>query len=424
MGSTLPGRRGVFRLPLASGVTPLRLLYSILVLVLLPSALAAQGRRERSRDLGIPLEGTTGPLNAITDVPGVTVGHATVIRGSGPLRVGEGPVRTGVTAVFPRGRGDLEPVFAGWFSLNGNGEMTGTAWLDDYALMLYPVTITNTNSVGVVRDAVIEWGRTRVPGVFNCCLPVVAETWDGDLSDIYGFHIRKEHVFAAFDSAKAGPVPEGNVGGGTGMQCLGFKGGIGTASRRLDPKLGGFTVGVLVQCNFGRRRQLRIAGVPVGQEIADLEPCYDTSRPLNQEQAPMRCPGARPSAAQEHGSIIVVIATDAPLLPHQLRRVARRAALGIGRMGGIAGSSSGDLFLAFSTTLTGSSDRGPVTAVRMLQDERIDPVYQATVEATEEAIVNALLAAQTMTGADDLKVPALPHDRLRAILKKYGRLPR
>ncbi len=402
-------------------MTPSRLLCSILALALLVAPLAGQSRPERSRDLGIPLEGTTGPLNAITDVPGVTVGHATVIRGSGPLRVGQGPVRTGVTAVFPRGRGDLEPVFAGWFSLNGNGEMTGTAWLDDYALMLYPVTITNTNSVGIVRDAVIEWGRTRVPGVFNCCLPVVAETWDGDLNDIYGFHIRKEHVFAAFDSARAGAVAEGNVGGGTGMQCLGFKGGIGTASRRLDSKLGGFTVGVLVQCNFGRRRQLRIAGVPVGQEISDLEPCYDTARPLPRDQESMRCPGVRPTA-KEHGSIIVIIATDAPLLPHQLRRVARRAALGIGRMGGIAGSGSGDLFLAFSTTPTGSSDRGPVTSVRMLQDERIDPVYQATVEATEEAIINALLAARTMTGADDLRVAALPHDRLRSILKKYGRL--
>jgi D-aminopeptidase len=402
-------------------VTPARLLGPVLTLALLVPSLAGQSRPERSRDLGIPLEGTTGPLNAITDVPGVAVGHTTVIRGSGPLRVGEGPVRTGVTAIFPRGRGDLEPVFAGWFSLNGNGEMTGTAWLDDYALMLYPVTITNTNSVGIVRDAVIEWGRTRVPGVFNCCLPVVAETWDGDLNDIYGFHITKQHVFAAFDSARAGPVPEGNVGGGTGMQCLGFKGGIGTASRRLDPKYGGFTVGVLVQCNFGRRRQLRIAGVPVGQEITDLEPCYETTSPLPSDQQSMRCPGVR-SSGKEHGSIIVVIATDAPLLPHQLRRVARRAALGIGRMGGIAGSGSGDLFLAFSTTPTGSSDRGPVTAVRMLQDERIDPVYQATVEATEEAIINALLAARTMTGANDLRVAALPHDRLRRILKKYGRV--
>ncbi len=390
-------------------------------MVLLPGALEAQAPRERARDLGIPLEGTAGPLDAITDVPGVTVGHTTVIRGSGPLRVGHGPVRTGVTAVFPRGRDNLAPVFAGWFSLNGNGEMTGTAWLDDYGELLYPVTITNTNSVGVVRDAVIEWGRTRVPGVFNCCLPVVAETWDGDLNDIYGFHIRKEHVFAAFDSARSGPVAEGNVGGGTGMQCLGFKGGIGTASRRLTASKGGFTVGVLVQCNFGQRRQLRIAGVPVGQEITDLEPCYATSRRLTRELESMRCAATRRSE-REQGSIIVIVATDAPLLPHQLQRVARRAALGIGRMGGIAGAGSGDLFLAFSTGATASGDSAVVASVRMLRDERIDPIYEATVQATEEAIINALLAAETMTGADDLRVPALPRDRLRTVLRKYNRL--
>lgn len=217
----------------------------------------AQAPPERARDLGIPLEGVPGPLNAITDVPGVAVGHTTLLHGAGRLRVGVGPVRTGVTAVFPRGTGDLSPVFAGWFSLNGNGEMTGTAWIDDYGLLLYPITLTNTNSVGMVRDAVIEWGRTRVPGVFNCCLPTVAETWDGDLNDIYGFHVRKDHVFSAFAAAKPGPVAEGNVGGGTGMQCLGFKGGIGTASRALPARAGGFTVGVLVQCNFGLRRQLR-----------------------------------------------------------------------------------------------------------------------------------------------------------------------
>ena len=390
-------------------------------MVLLPGALTAQAPRERARELGIPLEGTPGPLDAITDVAGVTVGHTTVIRGSGPLRVGHGPVRTGVTAVFPRGRENLAPVFAGWFSLNGNGEMTGTAWLDDYGELLYPVTITNTNSVGVVRDAVIEWGRTRVPGIFNCCLPVVAETWDGDLNDIYGFHIKKEHVFAAFDSARGGPVPEGNVGGGTGMQCLGFKGGIGTASRRLTASRGGFTVGVLVQCNFGQRRQLRIAGVPVGQEITDLEPCYATNRRLTRELEPMRCAATRPSK-REQGSIIVIVATDAPLLPHQLQRVARRAALGIGRMGGIAGAGSGDLFLAFSTGATGSGDSTVVASVRMLRDERIDPIYEATVQATEAAIINALLSAETMTGADDLRVPALPQDRLRAILRKYNRL--
>jgi D-aminopeptidase len=380
-----------------------------------------QAPPQRARDLGIILDGTAGPLDAITDVQGVMVGHTTIVRGSGPLRVGEGPVRTGVTAVFPRGRDDLAPVFAGWFNLNGNGEMTGTAWLDDYALLLYPITITNTNSVGVVRDAVIEWGRTRVPGVFNCCLPVVAETWDGDLNDIYGFHVKREHVFAAFDSARSGPVPEGNVGGGTGMQCLGFKGGIGTASRRLSVRSGGFTVGVLVQCNFGLRRQLRIAGAPVGQEITDLEPCYDTRRRLARDLEAMRCPAGR-DQPREQGSIIVVIATDAPLLPHQLRRVARRAALGIGRMGGTSGAGSGDLFLAFSTTSTGDSDSSRVVPLKMLRDDRIDPIYEATVQATEAAIINALLAASTMTGADDLRVSALPHDRLRSILRKYHRL--
>jgi D-aminopeptidase len=280
--------------------------------------------------------------------------------------------------------------------------MTGTAWLEDYAQLLYPITITNTNSVGTVRDAIIEWGRTRVSGVFNCCLPVVAETWDGDLNDIYGFHVRKEHVFAALAAARPGPVREGNVGGGTGMQCLGFKGGIGTASRRIALAHGGFTLGALVQCNFGLRRQLRVAGVPVGQEITDVEP--------------------RQLKDREHGSIIVIIATDAPLLPHQLRRVARRASLGIGRMGGISGAGSGDLFLAFSTTSTGTPDSLGVSALRMLEEERIDPVYEATVQATEEAIINALLAAKTMTGADDLQVPALPHDRLREVLRRYGRL--
>ena len=382
----------------------------------------AHAQQERARDMGIPLDGTPGPLDAITDVPGVAVGHATIVSGAGALRVGIGPVRTGVTAIFPRGTTDLAPVFAGWFSLNGNGEMTGTAWIDDYALLLYPITITNTNSVGTVRDAIIEWGRTRVPGVFNCCLPTVAETWDGDLNDIYGMHVKKEHVLAALSAAKPGPVVEGNVGGGTGMQCLGFKGGIGTASRRLGGKEDTFTVGVLVQCNFGLRRQLRIAGVPVGQEVSQPVPCYDTSRPLPPEQAAMRCPAGKPRD-REHGSIIVIVATDAPLLPHQLRRVARRAALGIGRMGGISGSGSGDLFLAFSTTSTGTADSAGVASISMLQDERIDPIYEATVQATEEAIINAILAAKTMTGADDYRVPALPHEQLRAALKKYGRLP-
>jgi D-aminopeptidase len=385
------------------------------------STSSAQAQSERARDMGIPLEGVPGPLDAITDVPGVAVGHTTLIQGAGRLRVGAGPVRTGVTAVFPRGPGDLSPVFAGWFSLNGNGEMTGTAWIDDYGLLLYPITITNTNSVGVVRDAVIEWGRTRVPGVFNCCLPAVAETWDGDLNDIYGFHVRKEHVFSAFAAAKPGPVAEGNVGGGTGMQCLGFKGGIGTSSRILPARAGGFTVGVLVQCNFGLRRQLRIAGVPVGEEITEPEQCYDSSAPLGPGASRRRCPAGQ-ARDRERGSIIVLIGTNAPLVPHQLRRLAKRAALGIGRMGGVAGAGSGDLFLAFSTAKAGAADRLGVSSVSMLDDERIDPLYESTVQATEESIINALLAAKTMTGADYLRVPALPHDRLREVLRKYRRL--
>ena len=313
-------------------------------------------------------------------------------------------------------------MFAGWFSLNGNGEMTGTPWIDDYGLLLYPITITNTNSVGTVSDAVIEWGRTRVPGVFNCCLPVVAETWDGDLNDIYGFHVHKEHVFAAFAAAKPGPVVEGNVGGGTGMQCLGFKGGIGTASRELPPERG----------RIHRRR----AGPVQLWAPPPTTDCRSTGGPgdpgagtvlRHRCSAQTRC--SRPCAAlgaksrdREHGSIIVIIATDAPLLPHQLRRVARRAALGIGRMGGIAGAGSGDLFLAFSTAKTGPAGQFGGEPVRMLDDERIDPVYEATVQATEEAIINALLAAETMTGADFLRVPALPHDRLREVLRKYRRL--
>ena len=403
--------------------------------------LAAQTGAERARDLGIPLDGTPGPLDAITDVPGVTVGHSTIVRGSGRLAQGKGPVRTGVTAVLPRGRDDLSPVFAGWFSLNGNGEMTGTAWIDDYGLLFYPIAITNTNSVGTVRDALIEWGAKRLLDALHCCLPVVAETWDGDLNDIFGFHVKKEHVYAALSAAAGGPVAEGNVGGGTGMQCLGFKGGIGTASRRITAARGRFTVGALVQCNFGLRRQLRIAGIPVNQELKVPEPCYDTHEPLDSMLAHDRCArasggrvdgagasggdeaerGASPRET-EHGSIIVVLATDAPLLPHQLRRIARRAALGVGRMGGIAGAGSGDLFIAFSTGPTGTPDSTGVARVAMLSDDVIDPVYEAAVQATEEAIINAMLAARTMTGANWYRVEALPHDGVREVLAQHGRL--
>jgi D-aminopeptidase len=396
----------------------------------LASAPAAQQPSARARDLGIPLDGTPGPLDAITDVPGVTVGHATLVRGTGRLVAGQGPVRTGVTAIFPRGRGDLSPVFAGWFSLNGNGEMTGTAWIDDYGLLFYPIAITNTNSVGTVRDALIEWGADRLPDALHCCLPVVAETWDGDLNDIFGFHVKKADAFAALAAAKGGPVAEGNVGGGTGMQCLGFKGGIGTASRRVAAASGGrgrraFTMGALVQCNFGLRRQLRIAGIPVARELEVPEPCYDTREALDSALARDRCAattGAREPPETEHGSIIVVLATDAPLLPHQLRRIARRAALGVGRMGGIAGAGSGDLFLAFSTAPAGSPGAGGVATVAMLSDDVIDPVYEAAVQATEEAIINAMLAARTMTGANWYRVPALPHDGVREVLRRHARL--
>src|SRR6266700_3078176 len=303
----------------------------LLALLLVPSFLPAQGR-PRARDLGVPFDGTPGPLNAITDVAGVTVGHSTIIRGQGKLVVGQGPVRTGVTAIFPRGPTNGDPVFGGWFTLNGNGEMTGTTWLEESGFLAGPVMITNTHSVGIVRDAVIEW-LVRKGFEFDWSLPIVAETWDGSLNDINGFHVTKEHAFPALDSARSGPVAEGNVGGGTGMICHQFKGGIGTASRVLPASAGGYTVGVLVQCNYGLRPYLRIAGVPVGQEIPDLLP------------GPVRAG----SNDEENGSIIVVVATDAPLLPHQLKRIATRVALGVGRSGGYGGNSSGDIFVAFST---------------------------------------------------------------------------
>src|SRR6059036_614286 len=380
----------------------MRLLGALLIVA---SSIQAQARpRPRARDLGVPFDGTPGPLNAITDVAGVTVGHSTIIQGQGKLVVGQGPVRTGVTAILPRGATNGDPVFGGWFTLNGNGEMTGTTWLEESGFLAGPVMITNTHSVGVVRDAVIEW-LVRKGFEFDWSLPVVAETWDGSLNDINGFHVTKAHAFAALDSAHGGPVTEGNVGGGTGMICHRFKGGIGTASRRLDSKDGGYTVGVLVQCNYGARPQLRIAGVPVGREIPDLLPCHEPCG------SPRSARDAR--LAADVGSIIIVVATDAPLLPHQLKRVAKRAALGVGKMGGVGGNSSGDIFIAFSTANPRVAADTGLAGVAMLPNERITPLFEATVQATEEAIINALLAAETMTGADDLKVTALPHDRLR-----------
>ena len=398
---------------------------ALALLFAIPLGLEAQKPRER--DLQLPIGGTPGPLDAITDVAGVEVGHTTLISGSGKLVVGKGPVRTGVTVIHPRGKADSDPVFAAWFTLNGNGEMTGTTWVQESGLLEGPVAITNTHSVGVVRDAIIQWELSRKNVLQPWWLPVVAETYDGGLNDINGFHVKPEHVLAALDGAAAGVPPEGAVGGGTGMVCHGFKGGIGTASRRLSAEQGGYTVGVLVQCNYGSRRELRIAGVPVGEEIPDLAGCIATSDSLPATAARRRCDENRSGPAREEpeqGSIIVVVATDAPLLPHQLKRMATRVSLGIGRQGGFGGNTSGDIFLAFSTANPRAwFDDHPVTDVKMLPNDRISPLFQATAQATEAAITNALLAAETMTGANDLRIYALPVDRLLAAMRKYGRLP-
>jgi D-aminopeptidase len=385
---------------------------AVLAAALSPAALpaAAPAAQPRARDLGIPFDGTTGPLNAITDVAGVLVGQTTLISGSGKLKVGQGPVRTGVTAVLPRGLdSQTNPVFAGWFSQNGNGEMTGTTWVEESGFLEGPVMITNTHSVGVVRDAVIQWRVARGsadPDGYWWSLPVVGETWDGWLNDVNGFHVKPEHVFHALDTAHTGAVDEGSVGGGTGMICNGYKGGIGTASRHLDAKDGGYMIGVLVQCNYGTRDNLRIAGINVGREIPAPEPYAFI-----------------PSDIAERGSIIVVVATDAPLLAHQLKRLARRVTLGIGRNGSISGNGSGDIFIAFSTANSGAgAEQHSVVSLQMLPNDALDPVFRATVEATEEAIVNAMVAAPDMTGVDDHRVIGLPHEQLRAVLKKYGRL--
>jgi len=375
----------------------------------------------RARDLGIVIgEGRPGPMNAITDVPGVRVGHTTLISGDGPLVVGEGPVRTGVTVIVPHD-GDVwsEPVFAGSHTLNGNGELTGLEWIREAGLLAGAIGITNTHSVGTVRDALVHAAvNSRPTGALFWALPVVGETWDGRLNDIGGQHVRPEHVNAALASAASGPVPEGNVGGGTGMICHEFKGGIGTASRRLPDDLGGWTVGVLVQANYGRRSLLRIDGVPVGEEIPIDEVPSPNSR-VRRGIAELP-PGS--------GSIIGIVATDAPLLPHQCARLAHRAALGVARTGGIGSTSSGDLFLAFATGNRGmSAAEAPpigdgVMSLRGLVDPALDPLFEATVEATEEAIVNALVAAETMTGRDGYTAHRLPHDRLVEVMRRHGRL--
>lgn len=390
---------------------------AIACVALLLQAPAFSADKPRARDLGVPFDGTPGPLNAITDVPGVAVGFSTLISGEPPLKEGVGPIRTGVTAILPRGKSSYgDPVFAGWFRLNGNGEMTGTTWVEEGGLMAGPVMITNTHSVGVVRDAVIDWLRAKdllKDGNYPWALPVVAETYDGALNDINGFHVRPNHVFAALDEAKSGPVKEGSVGGGTGMVCYQFKGGTGTASRVVAADVGGYTVGVLVQCNCGGYDELRVAGVPVGREIKRVKVWGAVKSP------------ARDSAM---GSIIIVVATNAPLLPTQLNRLARRAAIGLARTGTTVSDGDGDIFVAFSTANAGVSkgagfdSKFKLRDAQMVPNDYIDPLFAATVEATEEAIINAMVAADDMKLLDGRQLIALPHDELRGLLKKYGRL--
>ncbi len=375
-----------------------RILLAFCILISLATAAAAQ-TKPRARDLGVSFDGTPGPLNAITDVKGVEVGMTTLVRGDGEVKVGAGPVRTGVTAILPRGKASVDPVMAGWFSLNGNGEMTGTTWIEEAGFLEGPVFITNTHSVGTVRDAAIAWSLKHAKLFQPWALPVVAETYDGYLNDVNGFHVKPEHVFQAIDSASNGVVAEGNAGGGTGMVCYGFKCGSGTASRTVADTAGGYTVGVFVQANHGRRQELRISGVPVGREIPDA-----------------RRPGA--DDGPEQGSIIIVVATDAPLLPHQLQRLARRASLGLARTGATSGNGSGDIFIAFSTANGGAAASQDVAQVSMLSNNRISALFSATVEATEEAIVNALVAGETMVGVDGHRVESLPHDRLRQLMKR------
>ena len=386
-----------------------------LFLVLLISLLSfeAFSQKPRARDLGVPFNGTTGQFNAITDVKGVEVGYSTIISGSGENIVGKGPVRTGVTAIFPRGKAQkFSPVFANWYSLNGNGEMTGTTWLTESGFLETPIMITNTNSVGVVRDAVLKWNvetNWYKGEEMWYTYPVVAETYDGFLNDIYGFHVKEEHVLEAITNSASGKIAEGNVGGGTGMMCLGFKGGTGTSSRIVKIKDSSYTVGVLVQANFGRKPSLTIAGVPVGKELMDT---------LNNE---LKLP-PQSYRKEGDGSIIVVVATDAPLLPHQLKRIANRVPLGIGNTGGIGTNGSGDIFIAFSTANPDAFQRSDFTIVDMLPNDLIDPLLEATVQSVEEAIINALIAAETMEGINGNKSYALPHGLLVEVLRKYNRL--
>jgi len=372
---------------------------------------------QRARDYGVPFDGQPGPINAITDVPGVTVGQTTLIRGNGPLVKGEGPVRTGVTAILPRGP-HFDPVYANWYTLNGNGDMTGTHWITESGFLETPILVTNTGSVGTVRDAAWQWMDQRhyyTPFYkdYWYAYPVVAETYDGLFNDINGQHVTKADVFHALDSARSGAVQEGGVGGGTGMMCYNFKGGIGTASRVLDKKDGGYTVGVLVQCNHGSRGQLTIAGVPVGRELQDTLPYIIEGQSFGVTDALPR---------EETGSIIVVLATDAPLLPGQLKRLAQRIPLGVTRTGGIGGNGSGDIFIAFSTANPQAFSNTENRQVTTLPNDRINPLFEATIEATEEAIINALFAGRTLTGINGNTVPGLPKEAVIRILRRYNRI--
>jgi L-aminopeptidase/D-esterase-like protein len=354
--------------------------------------------KPRARDLGIPFEGIPGNFNAITDVDGVEVGMRTLIEGE--------TCRTGVTVIHPRGKNDCDPVFAGWFPLNGNGEMTGTAWIDEGGFLEGPIGITNTHNVGIVRDAIIHWQSLNNKFFQPWSCPVVTETADGWLNDMNKFHVRKEHVLKVLDEATGGPLPEGNVGGGTGMTSFEFKSGTGTASRILPEKFGGYTVGVLVQSNFGRRFQLTIAGVPVGKHLTENSPLTNGENPF-----------------REQGSIIVVVATDAPLLPYQLRRLAKRAAIGMARTGGMAGNGSGDIFIAFSTANPGCArPGGGLATIKMLPNDNMDTLFWSVAYATEEAIINALIAAETMNGHENITFHAMPHDRLQEVMRQYNRL--
>lgn len=383
--------------------------YLICLTLLLTTGIFSFGQKPRARDIGIPFDGVTGKNNAITDVSGVEVGYSTIISGQGKNILGKGPVRTGVTAILPRGRNN-NPVYANWYSLNGNGEMTGTTWITESGFLETPIMITNTNSVGVVRDAVLKWfvDKRWYKEDFWYTYPVVAETYDGFLNDIYGFHVKEENAYEALNTASSGQIKEGNIGGGTGMRCLGFKGGTGTASRVFKIKESTYTLGVLVQSNFGAKRNLTIAGVPVGQELKDT---------LNYEFK------AAPSYRKEgDGSIIVVVATDAPLLPHQLKRITARVAIGVGKVGGRGENGSGDIFIAFSTANTNAFNREETKQVEQISNDQINPLFDATVQAVEEAIINAMVAADTMEGINGNKAYGLPHKKVISILKQYNRI--